>query len=102
MTTKELITQAEHARRCSVSRKSVTIWKDRGQLVMVGNLVDFEASYKGERWHASTKKVFAEDAGQDAPRAAAAARGRRADPAAPVTLSRGELVRGLRPAPVHA
>ena len=96
MTTKELITQAEHARRCSVSRKSVTIWKDRGQLVMVGNLVDFEASYKGERWHASTKKVFAEDAGQDAPRAAAAARGRRADPAAPVTLSRGELVRGLR------
>lgn len=100
MTTKELITQAEHARRCSVSRKSVTIWKDRGQLVMVGNLIDFEASYKGERWHASTKKVFADDASQDAVRAPAkppaGARGHRADPGAPVTLSRGEMVRRLR------
>ncbi|MDP9893229.1 hypothetical protein J2W32_001466 [Variovorax boronicumulans] len=100
MTTKELITQAEHARRCSVSRKSVTIWKDRGQLVMDGNLIDFEASYKGERWHASTKKVFSDDAKQDSARAPAkspaAVRGRRADPGAPVTLSRGEVVRRLR------
>jgi len=100
MTTKELITQAEHARRCSVSRKSVTIWKDRGQLVMDGSLVDFQASYKGERWHASTKKVFADDAGQDAAgapaRPPAAARVRRAGLAAPITLSRGELVQRLR------
>lgn len=99
MTTKELITQAEHARRCGVSRKSVTIWKDRGQLVMVDKLIDFEASYKGERWHASTKKVFADDAGQGSARALAkpaAARARRADPAAAVTLSRGEVVRQLR------
>ncbi|MBB3637162.1 hypothetical protein [Variovorax atrisoli] len=100
MTTKELITQAEHARRCSVSRKSVTIWKERGQLVLVGNLIDFEASYKGERWHASAKKVFADDAAQDVARAPAkppaAARSRRADPGAPVTLSRGEVVRRLR------
>lgn len=100
MTTKELITQAEHARRCSVSRKSVTIWKDRGQLVMVDNLIDFGASYKGERWHASTKKVFVEDAVQEAARAPAktpaAARGHRADPGAPVTLPRSEVVRKLR------
>ncbi|WP_432731467.1 hypothetical protein [Variovorax sp. W6] len=98
--TKELITQAEHARRCGVSRKSVTIWKDRGQLVLVGNLIDFEASYKGERWHASTKKVFADDAEQEAARASveipANVRRRQADPGAPVTLSRGEVVRRLR------
>ncbi|MDP9902944.1 hypothetical protein [Variovorax ginsengisoli] len=79
-----------------MSRKSVTIWKDRGELVMDGNLVDFEASYKGERWHASTKKVFADDAELDAAREparpAAVARGRRAERGAPVTLSRGEVV----------
>lgn len=67
---------------------------------MVDNLIDFDASYKGERWHASTKKVFAEEAGQDAARAPAkppaAARGRRAEPGAPVTLPRGEVVRRLR------
>lgn len=100
MTTKELITQAEHARRCSVSRKSVTIWKERGQLVLVDNLVDFEASYKGERWHASTKKVFADDAWQEGARTpltpSASARGRRAAAVAAVTLSRGEVVRRLR------
>lgn len=101
MAKQELITQAEHARRCNVSRKSVTIWKERGQLVLVGNLVDFEASYKGERWHASTKKVFAEDAVLDAARAPAKApatvrRKRLADPVGPVTLSRGEVVRRLR------
>lgn len=52
-----LITQAEHARRCGVSRKSVTVWKDKGRLVMSGGLVDFDRSYQGEIWHASTSKL---------------------------------------------
>ncbi|WP_422098441.1 hypothetical protein [Variovorax sp.] len=62
--------------------------------------MDFEASYKGKRWHASTKKVFADDAAQDAAREpskpAAAARGRRVDQGAAVTLPRSEVVRRLR------
>lgn len=68
-------------------------------LLMDGNLIDFETSYKGERWHASTKKVFADDAAQDAAREpskpAAAARGRRVDQGAAVTLPRSEVVRRL-------
>ena len=53
----ELITQAEHARRCNVSRVAVTKWKGAGKLTMVGALVDFEASYKGEAWHAGVQKA---------------------------------------------
>ena len=44
----ELITQAEHARRCGVSRKTVTMWKAQGRLVLVDGLVDHGASYRGE------------------------------------------------------
>ena len=51
-----LVSQAEHARLCGVSRKSVTMWKAAGKLTMVGDLVDHEASYKGENWHAGVKK----------------------------------------------
>lgn len=51
-----LITQAEHARRCGVSRVAVTKWKAAGKLVLVGELVDFAQSYKGENWHAGVKK----------------------------------------------
>ena len=53
--TPDLVTLAEHARRCGVSRKSTTLWKQGGQLVMVGELVDFARSYRGERWHGSLK-----------------------------------------------
>lgn len=53
--TPELVTLAEHARRCGVSRKSATVWRQGGQLVMVGGLVDFARSYRGERWHGSLK-----------------------------------------------
>lgn len=52
-----LVSQAEHARRCKVSRKSVTVWKAAGKLTMVGDLVDHEASYKGEGWHAGVRKT---------------------------------------------
>ena len=39
-----LISQADFARKNSVSRKTVTNWKSRGYLKMVGNRVDMEAS----------------------------------------------------------
>ena len=55
-----LVSQAEHARLCGVSKKSVTIWKAQGKLTMVGSLVDHEASYKGENWHASVKAARTE------------------------------------------
>jgi hypothetical protein len=38
------VTQAEFARLCSVSRKTVTKWKQRDLLVMAGELVDVAAS----------------------------------------------------------
>ena len=60
----ELVTQAEHARRCGVSRKSVTIWKGEGKLKMVGALVDHAASYQGERYANSAKAVRQEPAKQ--------------------------------------
>lgn len=44
----ELISLAEHARRCGVSKPAVTKWKSKGRLVMVGDKVDHDASYKGE------------------------------------------------------
>lgn len=44
----ELITLAEHARRCGVSKPAVTKWKAQGRLVLVNGLVDHEASYRGE------------------------------------------------------
>ena len=53
----EPITQAEHARRCGVSRVAVTKWKAAGKLVMVGDRVDFDQSYKGENWHAGSQKA---------------------------------------------
>mgnify|MGYP000673945293 CR=1 FL=1 len=57
-----LISQAEHAKRCGVSRVAVTKWKAAGRLVFVGDLVDHEASYKGESWHAGVKKSRQEPA----------------------------------------
>ncbi len=50
-----LVTLAEHARLCGVSRKSATIWKQAGKLKMVGALVDHAASYRGERYATSSK-----------------------------------------------
>lgn len=97
-----LITQAEHARRCDVSRKSVTIWKERGQLVLSRGLVDFERSYKGERWHASVKKAISDMtsgaagvAGASASRRAPSAR-RGLESPRPVPLRRDEILKRLR------
>ncbi len=39
-----LVTQADFSRLHKVSRKAVTIWKNRGYLVFSGNLVDVEKS----------------------------------------------------------
>lgn len=55
-----LVSLAEHARRCGVSRAAVTHWKQQGKLTMVGDLVDHDASYKGESWHASVKAALRE------------------------------------------
>lgn len=44
MTVTDLVSQAEFARLHSVSRKTVTLWKQRGLLSMQGSLVDVEAS----------------------------------------------------------
>lgn len=52
----DLVTQAEHARRCGVSRVAVTKWKEAGKLVLVDGKVDHDASYKGENWHEGVKK----------------------------------------------
>lgn len=41
---KTLASQAEFAKLMGVSRKTVTIWKQDGRLVMTGNKVDVEAS----------------------------------------------------------
>jgi hypothetical protein len=38
------VTQAEFARMCEVSRKSITKWKAAGRVVMDGNMVDVPAS----------------------------------------------------------
>ena len=40
----EATTQAAFARRHGVSRKTVTVWKQQGRLVLVGSLVDVAAS----------------------------------------------------------
>jgi hypothetical protein len=38
--------QAEYARHRSVSKKTITIWKQQGRLVLADGLVDFDASDK--------------------------------------------------------
>lgn len=51
-----LVTQAEHARLCGVSRNAVTKWKAEGKLVLVGDKVDHAASYCGEKRHVRHEK----------------------------------------------
>jgi hypothetical protein len=78
--TMALVSQAEHARLCNVSRKTVTMWKAAGKLTIVDGMVDHEANYKGDSWHGGAKK-----ARQDAPAPAAkpaAKKARVAKPAA--------------------
>lgn len=94
----ELITQAEHARRCGVSRKSVTVWKGRGLLEMQGDLIDFARSYKGENWHASVKAarreppVRAASVGKAKPRPAPGAKQSPAvDPNQPTRMTVAEV-----------
>ena len=50
-------TQAEFARMKGVSRTAVTKWKDQGRIVMVGNLVDVEASQERLLRYASHRAV---------------------------------------------
>lgn len=98
-TTNELVTQAEHARRCGVSRKSVTIWKSRGLLKLDGDLVDFEASYKGERWHASAAKFHKTATTEPTPSQGAAERSssvRKTSPPKLTKMTRGEVASRLR------
>ena len=87
--TPTLLTQAEHARRCGVSRKSVTAWKHSGLLVMVGDRVDFDRSYRGERWKSSVRGLFADERAAPASRQAGGRSG-------PITVSRGEVLAELQ------
>lgn len=79
-----LVSQAEHARLCGVSRNAVTKWKAQGDLVMVGNLVDHEASYKGDKHHAGAKKARQEP--EPAAEAPKKPRARQAAPMPPKTV----------------
>jgi hypothetical protein len=84
----ERVTQADFARRCGVSRKSVTKWKTEGRIVMAGDLVDVAASTeKLRRYRREGLPAGLRDPGA---RVAAPAR-RRAAPPAVATMTRAEL-----------
>ena len=68
-----LVSQAEFAKLMNVSRKTVTVWKQDGRLVMTGNKVDVEASKRLIEQTGGTRPDVAE-------RHAAARTGKKSDP----------------------